>query len=117
MGQPADTLAQVLSYSEFIEHLADFCIEPWDATRGDIQTAQIVSTLANLHRPANRKPFTIEDCMLTFTPPHQSEAADTHALDPSTTVQDNSAKETAQLVHQLERYFDKYEQRQKSLWC
>lgn len=58
-----------MSYSEFVEHLADYQIEPWDEVRGDLQAAQVVCTLANLNRPRGRRPYAIADCLLRFDRP------------------------------------------------
>lgn len=94
MGRTAEALSQELSYSEFLEHIADWSIEPWDHVRGDLQTAQIVSTLANLHRARGQKPFTLDDCLLAF----DIQAAEAQTPNPQT------------VVHQLERFFTRYEQ-------
>ena len=97
MGRTAEALSQELSYSEFLEHIADWSIEPWDQVRGDLQTAQIVSTLANLHRAKGQKPFTLDDCLLSF----EAEPDEAHAPNPQSVVQ------------QLERFFTRYEQHQQ----
>ncbi|MFW5829175.1 MAG: phage tail assembly protein T [Planctomycetota bacterium] len=69
MGIPASELAHRLPYSEFIDHIADYAIEPWGPVRGDLQAAQIVCTLANQHRQRGRKAFTLADCQLRFQAP------------------------------------------------
>lgn len=94
MGMPASELASRMSYTEFMEHLADYHIEPWDAVRGDFQAAQIVCTLANLHRAKGRAPYTVNDCLMRFD--------DNDA--------DKQQRQTPdQVVRHLERFFDRYE--------
>jgi len=91
MGVPAGELAQRMSYAEFVAHLADQQIEPWDELREDLHAAQVVCTLANLHRPRGRRPYTVADCVLRFerhTPPPQR---------------------PEEVVQQLERFFARYE--------
>ena len=43
-------------------------LEPFDETRADLRAAQIVATLANIHRdPKTRsKPYTVEEMCLRF---------------------------------------------------
>ena len=90
MGIPAGELADRMSHSEFIAHLADYQIEPWDEVRGDLNAAQVVCTLANLHRPRGRQPYQVADCMLHFErtspPPQRPE----------------------DIVKRLERFFNRY---------
>ena len=97
MGRTAEQLSQELSYSELLEHIADWSIEPWDQVRGDLQTAQIVSTLANLHRARGQKPFTLDDCLLSF----EAKPEEEQPINPQA------------VVNQLERFFARYEQHQQ----
>lgn len=91
MGMPAGELAQRMTYTEFVAHLADQQIEPWDELRGDLNAAQVVCTLANLHRQRGRRPYTVADCALRFEqasqPPQRPE----------------------EVVQHLERFFARYE--------
>jgi hypothetical protein len=92
MGRPASELAVTMTYAEFIDHLADYTIEPWDDLRSDLQAAQIVATIANLHRPRGRRPYAVTDCVLQF--------GQTPKL----------PQKPSEIVRQLERFFDRYEQ-------
>ena len=81
-----------MSYTEFIDHLADQQLEPWDASRSDLHAAQVVCTVANLHRRKGQRPYTITDCVLRFanTQPERHQAP-------------------AEVVRCLERFFDRLE--------
>jgi len=84
-----------MSYAEFIEHLADYRIEPWGPTRADLHAAQVVCTLANQQRPRHRRAFTLEECRLRFAPAFV-----------------NRKRQSPQEVcRRIEQFFARYEQR------
>lgn len=91
MGMPAGELATRMSHAEFVEHLADYAIEPWGEARGDLRAALVASTVLNVHRPRGRRPVEIADCLLRFETPGRA------------------PQSPRQVVSALERFFDRYE--------
>ncbi len=48
--------------------MAYFRLEPWDEQRADLRAAIIASTIANVHRPKDRRPFRPKDFMPYLEP-------------------------------------------------
>lgn len=51
---------------EFAEWIAFNTINPGDPERGDMNTAQVCSLLANIHRGKGEKPYELSDFRLQF---------------------------------------------------
>lgn len=57
-----------MSHAEFVYWKAYAGIDPFGNVRGDLQTAMITSTMANIHRGAKQQAFKLSDFMLDFRP-------------------------------------------------
>jgi hypothetical protein len=57
---------QEVDSREFSEWLAYWHLEPWGEGRADLRTGILTSTLANIHRSRETRPFTPSDFMPTF---------------------------------------------------
>lgn len=55
-------------------HLADWQIEPWGDYRTELAAAIVASTIANVHRAKDAKPFSPADFMPVTYPPAAPEA-------------------------------------------
>lgn len=51
---------------EVLEWMLYESVEPFGDRRGDIQAAQIVQTLANIHRSEKRQPYRLTDFLLEW---------------------------------------------------
>jgi hypothetical protein len=62
------TLAEIdaLSIDEFVQWMCFYSIEPFGEKRGDIQSAIIAQTMANIHRASDAKPYTVKDFIPEF---------------------------------------------------
>jgi hypothetical protein len=77
------TVAQLLasiSSRELIEWRLFFEMEPVGERRQDLHAAQIVGTLANIHRGKNQPPIKLSECLLNFDPPKQQSLEDIKAV-------------------------------------
>lgn len=61
MGIPLDELQERVSSREFLEYLAHFKLEPWGEEKEDYRTGILASTIANVFRSKNQRPFQPDD--------------------------------------------------------
>ena len=52
-----------LSSRQFAEWIAYYNVEPWGEERADVRSGVVASTVANIHRKKNTKPFKPIDFM------------------------------------------------------
>jgi hypothetical protein len=52
--------------------MAYYQLEPWGEDQADRRAAVIASTMANIHRGKNKRPYRIEDFMPKFDRPKQT---------------------------------------------
>lgn len=57
-------LKKRVSSKELIEWMAFYNLDPWGGYRLDINSAQICTTMANIHRASDSKGFDLPDFML-----------------------------------------------------
>jgi hypothetical protein len=58
-----------MSSLEFAEWMAYAGLEPFGEERADLRAGIIAATIANVHRPGERDPYTPTDFMPCFGPP------------------------------------------------
>ena len=60
-----------MSSYEFAEWMAYSQIEPFGQDRADLPAATVAATIANVHRPENREPYSPADFLPSFEPQEQ----------------------------------------------
>jgi hypothetical protein len=57
-----------MTASQFAEWRAYADLEPFDETRADLRTADVVRTLININRKKGTPPISLDKCLLRFEP-------------------------------------------------
>lgn len=61
LGRTLAELGETLSAEEFALWLADYARSPWGPERADVGPAIVASTIANVHRRPDSRPFSAAD--------------------------------------------------------
>lgn len=64
MGMTAAELADRMSLEEFLEHAADYALDPWGEGREDLRMGILAATVANAAPGKKKRVFTPSDFML-----------------------------------------------------
>lgn len=67
IGWPVPLLKKIMSARDISEAIAYSRIEPWGEEREDFRAGIVASTIANVNRASNSKPFTPRDFMPDFS--------------------------------------------------